>query len=899
MEPGKKACACDDESGQSRLHRLWGKADPSVPGGPHPAVLHMLDVAAVALELLADGLPPALARDLRELAPGVPITDAEIALAVACHDLGKLTPGFQAKVPEAAAQLARFGFAFPELSETDHAAATARDEITPALLGHLGSDSAAATLIAAAVAAHHGRVHDGSRGNRRLGSGHWVEVRELAVPTLAAALRADPARLRAQPSERWLMALAGLTVLSDWIGSDTDYFGYAAGGTANAPYVAGARERAGKALAALGWRGWKPAPAEPEFEVLFPGRRPNAMQQQVVAAVRELDRPGLLLIEAMTGSGKTEAALWAAEYQIVRFGLGGLYFALPTQATSNQMFGRVRNFLAGRYPVGQVNLHLLHALRDLQPDYQAIRTRSVAGGGGHVVADGWFHGKKRGLLSPFAVGTVDQAMLAALKSRFFQLRMLGLTRKVLVIDEVHAYDAFMSRILDRLLTWLSELGSSVILLSATLPRGRGRELLRAWQGDSGWAAQPFPRVTVGGSRPRAAAIAREEPERSVSLQFVPAPPDEVAARLTGALTGGGCAAWICNTVGAAQQAFQALRRQGWAREELVLFHARFPVEDRLAREQQVLAALGPEARRPGRLIVVATQVIEQSLDLDFDLIASEIAPIDLLVQRAGRLHRHAHRHPARAPSLRQPCIWIVLDTRMDGTPDLGASAFVYHPHVLLRTWWTLRDRRGWSLPEEADDLIESVYGDAPMPADAPPALCRLWEESASDLAHVLETARNRGAVQLVPPPSHPGDEESFLDRVHGELDEPDDAPDKHRDLLARTRDIEASVLLVCLAASGGDIVVSASDERRVQLDGAPPDRALTAALLRRSVSLQHALWVRRLRVQAPPAGWQRVAQLRSARCAVFAPDGTADIGGHTLRLDPELGLCLREPEEPT
>lgn len=894
-----------DSNAEHLLSQLWGKADSKL-GSWHPAILHMLDVAAVALELLHDGLSRALVRDLEVPAAGHRLLPADIAFAVACHDLGKLTPGFQAKVPARQEVLAALGLDFPSSARRDHAESTG--EIGPHLLEAVGVERLAAEYTCIAVGAHHGHFIPREVRNRlvsRVGGSLWDSVQRAAVPQLAAALSAQPRRLAACPSERWLMVLGGLTVVADWIGSDTSFFPYQPDATADAAYVTAARERAGQALRALGWRGWTAGTAAAKFADLFPNlAAPNAMQQTVIDALANVDGPLMLVVEAPTGCGKTEAALYAAEQQMATADLGGMYFALPTQATSNQMFSRVASFLRSRYPQDHVNLHLLHGLRDLNADYAAIATRSVDGAegattrGSAVAADAWFHGKKRGLLSPFAVGTVDQALLAALQTKHFHLRMFGLTRKVLVIDEVHAYDAFMSRILDRLLEWLSALGSTVILLSATLQRSRRQELLSAWAGggtrasiEASTAAEAsYPRLSIAcrGSS-TVISIPRDSVGRSSRLEFKPA--QEVARLLVDRLADGGCAAWICNTVGEAQAAYLELRAL-LRPTEVLLFHARFPVEERLAREERVLERLSKEATRPHRLVVVATQVIEQSLDIDFDLIVSAVAPVDLLVQRAGRLHRHPDRNAARPTRLQVPALVVVEPEIVDGAVRFGPSEHVYDAHVLLRTWWSLRKREHWTIPDEADSLLDEVYDSAAPPDDAPEVIAARWRQTAEALDLALRLAKSRGAEHLVPAPQPPEAEQSFVELSSKALDDPDDSPHKHSDFLAKTRDIDTTVQLICLF--DGDRLAPGHDATRVDLQNGELTRSDVAGLVRRSVSVSNRVWVRRLLAQNVPPAFARVPQLRSARAVSFDGHGQARIGEHGLRLDSDLGLILRE-----
>jgi CRISPR-associated endonuclease/helicase Cas3 len=916
------------------LATMWGKANAEVSAEPHPVLLHMLDVAAVGLELMDGRLPPALSADLLRLTQDCQIEPADVAFILSCHDLGKITPGFQAKVAHLADRLAALGADFPPTATTDHANATAA--LGPALLKERGVHADAATLAIAAVSAHHGAFHPlrAAVSEARFGGPFWRSARALAIDSLIDVLGASLSRLSAMPSDAWLMAMAGLTVLADWVGSDTRFFPYHPARQATVDYLAEARARARVALDTLGFRRLEPDTAAhagrgapPTFESLF-GFPPRPMQSTVATAVDGLEEPGLLIVEAPTGGGKTEAALYAAESMMTRFGLGGIYFALPTQATSNQMFGRVRRYLEtsaerrASGPVGRINLQLLHGSRGLSEAYAELTERAFRPSSidGHtrtdnaVVAETWFSGKKRGLLSPFAVGTVDQSMMAALKGRHFFLRMFGLTRKVLIIDEVHAYDAFMSRILDRLLAWLRVLGSGVVLLSATLPAQRKSELVRAWCGRGALAAPPtwpeYPRVVgcagsvVAHRIPRDAASAREVALRLLRPGGEPAARiRELAESLVEATANGGCIAWIHNTVGEAQTAYRALVELGISAGERILFHARFPLEDRLTRERRVLSTLEPTAVRPHRLIVVATQVIEQSLDIDFDLMVTALAPIDLLIQRAGRLHRHAERAAERPATLATPTLWIVAPSPDEPAGAYGPSGYVYDPHILLRTEWALSTRTTLRTPEDADALMAEVYPGTDTldvaPESLPPHHRAFWAESARGLANALELARSRGAQHLVPMPVDPDDEESFLDTMGTQaLDDPEDAPHKHEDVLARTRDMEPTVTLICLSRdAAGRIVLSDRDNTTVELDHEVPAEQVRR-LLERAITVQHRGVVRQAMRLEVPAGWRRTAALRFVRPLVFDARHRSVLGTTTLSLDPELGLIVETTTTP-
>lgn len=841
----------------------------------------MLDVACVALAWTRGGL--GRARRQRLLSPNErePLTPEQLAFLVAVHDLGKISPGFQAKVPRLADPL-REVLPFHPSSETNHSRSGwphVRELLEAEGLGY-----DAAERIALATCAHHGSFpphvepHAGGR--------EWKRLRARAWQILADALGVQGLPGFQHLQSGFLLAFAGFVATCDWVGSNTDHFPYEPEEVAGRAYVERALRRADQGLDALHLRSWSaPSPAR-RFEELFPSLVPTALQATAFA-LGASDGPTLLIIEAPTGVGKTEASLAAADQLIARQGLDGMFYGLPTQATSNQMFGRVHEYLAQRHPHQRTNLHLTHGLAHLQEAMRELAFRAIGDDGieGAVVADGWFRGRKRTLLAPFAVGTVDQAMLAALHAKHFFVRMFGLTGKVVVIDEVHAYDTFMSTILDALLRWCRAVGSSVILLSATLPRARRQELLAAWGAVPG-ADTPYPRIGVATDTARWVPLPRG-PDRVVHLDGTVDDADALAARLTETLAGGGCAAWVCNTVRGAQEAWAALRRAGWALTDLTLFHARFTVDDRQRLEQAVLGRFSRHGERPLRHVVVATQVIEQSLDLDFDVMVTQLAPIDLMLQRAGRLHRHARQRP---PALATPT--LIVASSAEAPTDFGATAHVYDEHILLRSWLAVGARTALSVPSDAEVLLSEVYDPGPAPDHLPPPLRARWETTAEALRRDQEAARLKPARTLLGDPLHP----DFVQPTTT-LADPDDAPDQASTLQARTRDIGPGVTVVCLLQRGEALHLG-PDGAPVSLTQ-PPSPTAERALLGRVLTVHDPRLVHALRAEPTPLAWRGRSSLRAAHPLGFTPDGHATVNGLRLTLHPDLGLIVGElPEMP-
>ena len=902
--------------GHGMIDQLWAKAERDGSGRFHPLACHMLDVASVALSLWDAVLQRGLRHDMASRL-GLPAEQAGrwIAFWAGLHDLGKACPAFQAKNADRRRALEAAGLPFPSWSRGfRHDHATAR--LLPDLLGEMGprdrreGDEAVrlprglVRRVAATVGGHHGvfpRAADVLRlGSAALGTGRWAEARETLVIELAHVVGVD--QLAAPTTSlgddhAFFILLAGMTSVADWIGSCEDYFPYA-DGVVLGEYAADANARAKRALDGIGWADWGPAEACRDFRSMF-GFPPRPLQCAAAALADEVGGPALIIIEAPMGEGKTEAALYLSRHWDASIGRKGCYVALPTRATSDQMFHRVREFLATQYPSQIVNLQLLHGRAALSEEFQQLRLTAIhdeeadePGGSGAVVAEEWFTPKKRGLLAPFAVGTVDQSLLAVLQTRHAFVRLFGLAHKTVIIDEVHAYDTYMSTLLERLLEWLHALGCTVVMLSATLPAERRRSLLAAsGSGHDAPSDVPYPRITwAAGDRSGAVALEAEQRlARDVRLRWVPPEPDALAPLVSRILAGGGCAVCICNTVGRAQKVYAALRGTP-GNNECTLLHSRFPFEERDARERKVTTLFGKDnSRRPHRAVLVATQIVEQSLDVDFDLMVTELAPVDLVIQRAGRLHRHpegSDRSTRQRPAgLEAAQLWVMKpDTGQEGIPDFGPTGYVYAPHTLLRSYLALHSLDVLRLPDDIERLVEAVYGEA-EPEDLPHAWRRALEAAREELEREVQHAEWVARNNLIKPPDY-GDDilEDFCKQLH------EDDPSVHQALRALTRLAKPSVPVVCLTHDDGGLRTTPDSLGTVNL-GARPALDQAKALLRRSLSVSHAGLVQHLQAVEVPAGWQRSALLRHHRPLVF-DEGQAIVGRYLLRLEPDLGLTI-------
>lgn len=544
----------------------------------------------------------------------------------------------------------------------------------------------------------------------------------------------------------WL--LAGLGTYCDWVGSDSEVFQYCDQSMPLEEYWRDiALPRAERAMAKT--EVFAPVEVRPFTGVqsLFsfaPSPLQEYAEQTPVSAT-----PQLFILEDLTGAGKTEAAL-ALAHRLLESGAGrGLYLGLPTMATSNAMFERVaahyHQMLVGRDGV-KPSIVLAHGGRDLNDRFREATMdpgaddRPYDSGTDEQTAslhcNQWLaDSRKKALLAPVGVGTVDQALLAILPKRHQSLRVLGLYGKVLILDEVHAADEYMLTLLEQLMALHASQGGSLIMLTATLPKARREKLVRAWQRALGQAPQPLERTGLG-DFPLATAVSAEEGLRETRLPCRPGTEKHLAVdflhseaecldKLARAVEAGQCAVWVRNSVDEAIAAYHELVDRLDHPDQCMLFHSRFMLQHRKEREAWVMRHFGKEsagAERAGR-VLIATQVFQESLDADADVMVSDLCLIDDLIQRAGRLRRHVRNaagDPKNEGADERPAPRLLVHApEWSSEPDVDwlkrhsrNTQFVYErPGRIWQTMAYLRDTGAFRLPEESRRMIESVYGE--------------------------------------------------------------------------------------------------------------------------------------------------------------------------------------------
>lgn len=610
-----------------------------------------------------------------------------LTAAAALHDLGKLSPTFQDKLPETVTALGRSVKSLKGTVRHDSLGWVLwRKELENSLALSEAEQTSARVWVRCATG-HHGEPPSlASDGNPIKLKAHFETEELFAARQWVASLfdllkpRWDSFTEEDLDNGSWW--LAGLINLADWVGSSTQWFPYETQVISLADYWERAQAQAKRAVKESGLLTDSP---KKTFSELFPGYQPTPVQKLIA------DNPGqepfFLVIEESTGGGKTEAALAAA-------GGSGFFFGLPTMATANGLWARV-GAVGGQQT-------LIHGKRWLLP-------------GAMGRASSWLNNSSRtALISDIGVGTIDQAMLSVLLTRFNALRVIGLCGRTLIIDEVHAYDPYMTRVIERLVKMHASAGGSVILLSATMPLKTRQSLSDAWAAGRKIVkpqlnSVAFPCVSRVDESGYSQTEVPSRYSRTIAIRRLHTEQSCVEELMTIAQNGA-CGVWIRNTVSEAIKSYETLKALGC---DAMLFHARFVAKDRFDRERDVLRAFGKDSvqhERAGK-ILIATQVVEQSLDLDFDHMISDLAPVDLLIQRAGRLQRHSHRGSRSSPTL------VIHMPSLEEEPEKSwvrewssGTSFVYPDHARL---WASQSVLGQQihLPVQTRQLVEAVYGD--------------------------------------------------------------------------------------------------------------------------------------------------------------------------------------------
>ncbi|TQN32696.1 CRISPR-associated Cas3 family helicase [Haloactinospora alba] len=929
-----------------------GAKERGLGGAVYPAICHGLDAAAVCLALWKHHVAPGLREHLaRRLEVDTDTAGRIVSYWAGLHDIGKIEPYFQTKrlsLPP----LSGFPAVGPSMPQGHALTGCQWLAMTLPESGYPpfgDADDSRTSLIAQVVGGHHGRyperpqVSYDARTEFHFDEDAWDDQRNAHLQVVGTVLDQPPV----PPSldAPTAVVVTGLIVLADWLASQERFLLQQlqhlprSGAQADlAAYFTRVRPAAEGLVADAGLEPLHMPAAS--FAESFPAiSEPFGLQASVAEHLPgHVHGPGLLIVTAPTGEGKTEVGKYVADLMGEAAGRTGRAFLLPTTATANSMHTRVRRYAERRaaHPRPLMRLHSMAWLeQDHAPPTPGSSSDVLTGHHSAFSPTEWLYGGLRGLLASWGVGTFDQALMAVLPSRFNAVRMLGLAGKTVVVDEAHAVDPYMQKELERLLCWLGRLEVPVVLLSATLHRSVADAYARAYLEGAGVLRRPRRRgaaapvierlsypgwvhVSAYEGRPRVVSnpvpiAATERSPLDVSLEAVPileetprgsarSRPSRTADRtealrrlLAPVLNRGGTAAVVCTTVKEAQATYDLVRRlideNGGGPGEgtgLHLLHARFPQWQRDEITATVLHAFGKEGAqegaRPRSAVLVATAIIEQSLDIDLDLMITDLAPMALLLQRAGRCWRHEHlgiidRHAFTAPRV------AVL---VPGEPDADAMptpwTAIHAPSLLERTHRLLQEHGACvAIPDDVQALVEQVHDNPELAQNVKREYERIGEAMA-------QQAQANTAV--VPRPAQLADQANLSAMTLNDFSD---------EAVATRLGAESVRVVCCFADANGRLWADA--QRTRALAGTEPGH--TAPL-----SAQEANEVMNLTIPVPGGTWYR--ELSAGEAAIpppwrkhnhlsrlllirqpLAESGQwseAVLGGHIWLLDKERGL---------
>ncbi len=953
--------------------------------GSNILIHHLLDTAAVSLALW-EGLDSKLIKkQIKEYTCSLFNRNGKnmnndnvkncLGFLSSLHDLGKISPNFQKNIWKSGVlnqKMAIFNF-YEHVFQKPGERIGTREKIHHSALSYqtiqeiktVSYDNSLLDFknlkfdeIGLIVSAHHGIFHKSEVFNKMernqegyLGIGEWCEFRKTHVNALSQIffhnhknyMLNEKNSILCENKVQNAIWLAGFLCISDWIASNEKYFPY----SIRTPeqwndlnnYWNIAQERAKVVIKNLNW-GVKKKRIGKElatFMHIF-NREPRELQQKIDEI--NINDSECIIIEAPTGEGKTEAAM----YMMVKndlVGLSGAYFALPTQATSNQMFTRVKEFLSKYYinPDEEFNLMLLHGHATLVDKFEKIvefSPKNIHDDDGTIEAtprvSQWFTYKKRGLLTSYGVGTIDQALMSILQTKHYFVRLNGLAGKTIILDEIHAYDTYMSELIEKMLTWLAALGSSVILLSATLPSSKRAQFLAAYQKGKAFKYNTldgnithfinqsrYPRITwTNGKKVKELEFKPSNVgKKIVNISWIvrdsigqinhnPYKNSGIKGRIYSGslkdlikenLRNGGCGAIICNRVDEAQGIYENLKDLENSEEDyiILLFHSRFRVLERNEIEMKITNFFGENRNsRPKRAVLIATQVIEQSLDIDFDFMVSAIAPVDLILQRMGRLYRHNVKN--RIGSLKSPELVIMVPTPNTEyssflVPEFKIYSRIYHPHILLRSWLYLKDVSLLKIPEMTEEAVEFVYdiNDIPEQFQFNIELVKYWNHTWEKLQKKKNKIKKMAINQLI---RDPDGEVPFYKISESQLEEDD--PLVHRFQRAQTRLIGPSMGAILLRKDEEFYYTQKIHECKNSLQDYFP-KGFKKWLLERMINITNYTVIKSLQDTRIPSEWDKDSHLKFIRLIILDDSDEINLSKDLkLKLNNDLGLIIKK-----
>ena len=842
------------------LNQFWAKMGPFQSVVTH-AVVSGTVCRHLMTKYLSNGSRKLVASQLN-------MTEDELsnfmAYLVSLHDIGKIEYHFQCKDSEMKEKFRELG-----LDKCYIGTENIRHEKTAeTVLGRIwksqNQDKDFADIFSALIGAHHQK--NNSNGDLRKNP-FFDRMRNEFESVMHS--RFSPEVFPEIPDDQegvFESILLGMVILSDWIASGVlfeDAEAWIAEANSESEIIQRTEhflDESGLRTEVLEWDG-----SFTEIWPWIPRDGMRLLQQGAERLEQNEKRHRLILMEAPMGEGKTEAGMYCAVQMLRKWKKDGFYVALPTAATSNQMVFRMNDWFRALDIHKQVRL--LHGMAWMVDSCTSQAPQNTED---CDEITRWLAPLRRGLLGQFSVGTIDQVMLSVTKAKYAVLRLLGLSNKVLVIDEIHSYDVYMGEFIHLLLQWCKALEIPVVMLSATLPPNLKAKLLAPYTKRTLSKEYPLITAVCEDGTLEEIPIKKTVKDMTVSVELLPILNDseKIAGKAVELTGGGGCVCVLMNTVRQAQKVYVALKNcfDG----DLMLFHAQFPAYRRQELEMECIQKFGKDkTHRPKRAILVATQVIEQSLDVDFDAMLTAVAPVDLVLQRMGRIFRHDDT--VRPQHLQMPSQYVLVP---DGE-DFGVDGYVY-PEILLRqTIQVLSDRTAVKIPEDLASLVEAGYDESKVPAKD----YEKWMERT--IGEQIEAGQTRKYLIGTPDNMYSplGSSCLFFD---------DEGENKY--LTVQTRLGDPSVRIALLEPE-----LYRQVEFCVEKDGTAKVRSMELA---KTVQMQSvSVSERRLKFSESELLYIKGDMLLAGVRVYPARDGICKLPGGFIRFDKELGVIIEEDKQ--
>lgn len=881
-----------------------------------PLVAHLVDTKNVISWLYSHWLNDSQRQLLQQ-----DLTASEIEQLVKFigyfHDIGKATPAFQTKPSyncdyalddELTEQLLQSGF--EKLAEYEPAL---RGKSPHALAGETILENAGLnTFVGAIIGAHHGKpvgeFFDSQRqfntytsnylqsdGNENL-QAEWQKTQQELIDYGLSVTGFTSLEEVPQITQSQAVLLTGLLIMADWIasseflGTDQSQPMFPLIGLDQGFTDLDMEQRFEQAITTWDISGhWTPQTIS-NIDQQYNKRwhfNPRPVQYLMSEVIGQIADPGIIIVEAPMGIGKTEIALTAAEQLAFMTGASGLFMGLPTQATSNAMFSRVDKWVDKLAKEENVSLpiRLMHGKAQFNHEMRNLPNAQNIDSQNSVVVNSWFSGKKS-MLADFSIGTIDHLLLMGLKQKHLFLRHLGLSGKIVIIDEIHAYDTYMSSYLRRALQWLGAYHIPVIALSATLPKEKRIELVKAYyrgkyghqlkQPDTAWQdSHAYPLLTYLDGTEVKQYNQFPKPTKSQEVKVVRLDCDDqqLVAKVADSIKNGGVAGVIVNTVKRAQE-LSRLLPEGLPQ---IVLHSAFLAPDRTRLEERLQAAIGKGAERPEKMVVIGTQVLEQSLDIDFDVLFTDIAPVDLILQRMGRLHRHNIQRPT---GLTTPTTYVLGINAFDDYGD--ANEAIYEKYWLMKTDHFLPETV--KLPADISPLVQAVYDPATDKKVSEIEEARAQTEQAEKIAK-----RKARVYQIAVPKAHK-DLYGWLDRDQQGIANDDAAAE------AAVRDIKETLEVVMIKHTVvGDFLV---DGRSLaDVDESEIAQQVIRLPSRITPDIAKAIDELEKRTDKYYHSWQDSRWLKGMLALPLDERLSAELLGWRLSYSPQLGLQYEKDKE--